>query len=88
MKLNTQQLKASKNEGNTYVIGNPGTGKTTLILGRISYLLNKGVKPENILCMTFTVKATEELNSRITKEFGKKQNSLPMKKHQPMKLKM
>jgi len=69
--LNEQQLQASTHEGNVYVVGNPGTGKTTLILGRIVYLLDKGIKPEDILCMTFTIKATEELRERIIRKLGK-----------------
>ena len=53
--LNEEQRKAATQEGNVFVVGNPGTGKTRLIVGRVLHLLDKGVAPEDILCMTFTI---------------------------------
>lgn len=65
LKNNEKQINAIKNEGNTFVLGNPGSGKTRLIVAKIMDLLNKGVNPEDILCMSFTNKAKEELSSNI-----------------------
>ncbi len=50
------------------VIANPGTGKTTKIAERVASLLKEGVKPTDILCLTFTVKASEEMLSAIRKK--------------------
>ncbi|GEM_PF-514060 len=50
------------------IIANPGTGKTTTIAGRVATLLKEGIKPSDILCLTFTVKASEEMLSAIRKK--------------------
>jgi len=63
--LNEEQRKAATHEGNVFVVGNPGTGKTKLIVGRVLHLLERGVAPEEILCMTFTIKATDQLRERL-----------------------
>ncbi len=47
------------------LIANPGTGKTTAISKRVAELLENGTPPEHILCLTFTVKATEEMLRKI-----------------------
>lgn len=43
----------------------PGTGKTRTLIGRVLWLLSQGVKPENILILTFSNKAAEELRRRV-----------------------
>lgn len=50
---------------NTIVISNPGTGKTTTLSWKVMKLLENGVKPENILCITFTEKAKKEMFDKI-----------------------
>ncbi len=50
---------------NSLVVANPGTGKTTQISNEIVNLLNKGVKPEDILCITFTNNAVREMQVKI-----------------------
>lgn len=52
--------------GSKLLIANPGTGKTTAISRRVAELLKSGVPPSDILCLTFTVKATEEMLRKIT----------------------
>ncbi|MBD3389915.1 AAA family ATPase [Candidatus Micrarchaeota archaeon] len=71
LKLDEKKREIANYEGNTFVVGNPGTGKTMLIVGKVLALLKKGTKPEEILCMTFTNKATEELRTRLIDKLGK-----------------
>ena len=49
----------------TIVVSNPGTGKTTTLSQKVIDLLENGVKPENILCITFTAKAKKEMFDKI-----------------------
>ncbi|KAA8923070.1 MAG: ATP-dependent helicase [Thermoplasma sp.] len=49
------------------VIAGPGTGKTTSISKEYIHLVESGVDPRNILCITFTNKAAENMRSRILK---------------------
>ncbi len=51
----------------TLVIANPGTGKTTALAEHVVKLLKEGVKEEDILCITFTTKAAEEMRQRVSK---------------------
>ena len=71
--LNEEKQRIIKTEGNVLVIANPGTGKTKLLAYKFVYLLKQGLKPEEILCLTFTNKAKRELEDRII-ELIKKQN--------------
>ena len=47
------------------VIAGAGTGKTHTLVGRISFLLKKGVKPSSICAITFTNKAAKEMKVRL-----------------------
>ena len=49
----------------TIVISNPGTGKTTTLGFKVVDLLDSGVKPEDILCITFTEKAKKEMQDKL-----------------------
>jgi len=65
-KLNTEQLQAATAPlGHNLVIASAGTGKTSTIVGRIAYLLEEGLKPEEILLLTFTNKAAAEMKERV-----------------------
>lgn len=71
-KLNDEQyLAATTHFGHNLVIASAGTGKTSTIVARISYLLSKGVVPQKIMLLTFTNKASKEMIGRLGKFFDK-----------------
>lgn len=57
-------------EGSVMVLAGPGTGKTFTIIQRIKYMLEQGILPETILCLTFSEAAANEMKARIVKEIG------------------
>ena len=62
----TQLLSATADMGYNLIIASAGTGKTSTIVGRIAYLLENGIKPEEILLLTFTNKASIEMKIRVS----------------------
>ncbi|TLD85746.1 ATP-dependent helicase [Helicobacter sp. MIT 05-5294] len=71
--LNAQQREASQAPfGHNLIIASAGTGKTSTIVGRISYLLHNGITPNEILLLTFTNKAAQEMLTRLAMKFDSK----------------
>ena len=65
--LNEQQKNAVMQvEGPVIVFAGAGTGKTKTLTSRIAYMIQeKGINPRNILAITFTKKATNEMRDRV-----------------------
>lgn len=57
-------------QGYHLVLASPGCGKTHILAERIRYARERGVKYENMLCLTFTNRAAREMTNRIQKVVG------------------
>lgn len=70
--LDNNQLNAIvRPNNNELVLAAAGTGKTTTIIGKVKYLLSKGiVRPKDILLLSFTNKAATEMKSRLKNELN------------------
>ena len=76
--LNADQIAAvSHYLGPALVVAGPGSGKTRVLTHRVAFLIEEKKVPEaNILCVTFTNKAADEIKSRVKNILGS-ENSLP-----------
>jgi len=71
MQLNPQQEQvASHTLGRILTLAGPGSGKTRTLTERTGRLIEARVKPENILCLTFTNKARDEMRQRLAASIG------------------
>ena len=69
MNPDKEQQMAVEHIGSPLLISaGPGSGKTRVIIERIKFLLKNGLKPSEILCLTFSEKAADELKSRLEKD--------------------
>ena len=68
---NKQQQKAIDIlNGSVMLLAGPGTGKTFTVIQRIEQMLENGVKPSSILCLTFSDAAANEMRQRLIKKMG------------------
>ncbi len=69
--LNPQQAAAAtQGDGPLLIIAGAGTGKTRTLVYRVAHLLEKGVRPDRILLLTFTRRASQEMLSRAERLVG------------------
>lgn len=65
-KFNPEQFHAITLENiSSLVLAGAGSGKTTVIVNRIAYIVNNGIMPKCIMAVTFTNKASEEMKIRL-----------------------
>ncbi len=85
--MNENQKEAAEHQGGPLlIVAGAGSGKTRTLVSRLIYLLQNGVNPGNIIAITFTNKAADEMRERVDDylasqsavsivAFGKKNNS-------------
>ncbi|KAK4145289.1 P-loop containing nucleoside triphosphate hydrolase protein [Dichotomopilus funicola] len=70
--LNDAQRRAVTSDSDTVaILAGPGSGKTHTLTARVVWLIDhKGIRPEDVIVATFTVKAAREMKDRISKVLG------------------
>lgn len=65
-----QKLCIETIDGPIMVLAGPGTGKTFTIIQRIKHMIEVGILPDTILCLTYSEAAANEMKARLVKEIG------------------
>lgn len=69
--LSPAQREAAKHkDGPCIVVAAAGSGKTTMLISRIKFLIDSGVQSDRILACTFTRKAADEMKARLVRSIG------------------
>lgn len=69
--LNEEQRAAVLHEGGPLlIVAGAGTGKTRTLVNRVAHLLERGVRPERVLLLTFTRRAAQEMLGRVERLVG------------------
>ena len=67
--IDPEKLQAIEHIGSPLLVtAGPGSGKTRVIIERIKFLIKSGLKPSEILCLTFSEKAADEIKDRLEKD--------------------
>jgi DNA helicase II / ATP-dependent DNA helicase PcrA len=70
-----QRAAVSHGDGPLLLIAGAGTGKTKTLAARVAWLIGQGVAPSQILLLTFTRRAAEQMLSRAARYIGQAQSS-------------
>jgi ATP-dependent helicase/nuclease subunit A len=70
-RASADQRRATAPDRSAWVEANAGTGKTKVLTDRVTRLLLAGVRPERILCLTFTKAAAAEMRNRLAGQLGR-----------------
>jgi len=65
-----RQIDAAQPTRSTWLSANAGSGKTKVLIDRVTRLLLDGTDPQHILCLTFTKAAASEMQNRLFKQLG------------------
>lgn len=76
-----EQRQIIESKGNAIVVSNPGTGKTTTLALKVVQLLEEGVDPDDIVCITFTKRAEKEMYDAINRQGSDKFSAQVKKVH-------
>ena len=72
--LNSAQKEAvACTEGPSLIIAGAGSGKTRVLTCRVAHILEKGCRPDEVMALTFTKKASEEMKERVARIVGDRQ---------------
>jgi len=69
--LTPEQLPAARHgDGPLLIVAGAGTGKTTTLAARVTTLLDRGIRPERVLLLTFSRRASREMLERVERQGG------------------